>query len=60
MAEGSRRGGLHSRHVRLCTCHATTADERKHWLREAAYEGHIPAIYSYALECSAPINGDAG
>ena len=23
-------------------------------LSKAAYEGHIPAIYSYALECSAP------
>ena len=53
LPEGSCRGGAYPRHVRLwALCEDT--DERKHRLREAAHEGHGPAIFHYALECSDP------
>jgi hypothetical protein len=31
-----------------------SADMEQEWLRNAAYEGYVPAMYDYGLSCSNP------
>jgi TPR repeat protein len=34
-----------------CALQCADPEEKRQWLKKAAYEGHVPAIYRYGLEC---------
>jgi len=44
----------------MSTCLESSVDERAPWLRQAAEDGHAPAMHAFALQCDSHRNENDG